>query len=117
MVEIAKIVLEFLIVFLILYLGMYLFSFRKIKKYNRSKMNSDVKYLVFKYKIDVVKIGYKKIVKTLMLANSFIVSFLFSITRFIDNIYIRLLVAFILVFPLFAGIYHIIGMHYKKESE
>lgn len=117
MVETAKIGLEFIIVFFILYIGMYLFSFKKLKNYNRNKMSSDLKYLVYKYKIDVVRIGYKKIMKTLMLANSFIVSFVFTITRFIDNIYVRLLVAFILIFPLFAGIYHIIGMRYKKESE
>ena len=117
MVDVAKIGLEFIIVFFILYIGMYLFSFKKLKNYNRNKMSSDLKYLVYKYKIDVVKIGYKKIMRTLMIANAFIVSFVFTITRFIDNIYIRLLVAFILIFPLFAGIYHIIGMHYKKESE
>lgn len=117
MVEVAKIGLEFIIVFFILYIGMYLFSFKKLKNYNRNKMSSDLKYLVYKYKIDVVKIGYKKIMKTLMLANAFIVAFTFSITRFIDNIYVRLLVAFILIFPLFAGVYHVLGTYYKKESE
>ena len=96
---------------------MYIFSFKKLKKYNRNKMSSDLKYLVFKYKIDVVRIGYKRIMRTLMLANSIIVAFLFSATRFIDNIYIRLLVAFILVFPLLALVYYIIGSYYKKESE
>ena len=44
MVEIAKIGLEFIFVFLILYIGMYLFSFRKLKKYDRNKMSSDLKY-------------------------------------------------------------------------
>ena len=55
MVEVAKTVLEFLIVFLIVYFGTYLFSFKKIKKYNRNKMPANIKYLVFKYNIDVVK--------------------------------------------------------------
>ena len=54
MVEVAKTVLEFLIVFLIVYFGTYLFSFKKIKKYNRNKMPANIKYLVFKYNIDVV---------------------------------------------------------------
>ena len=53
MVEVAKIGLEFIIVFFILYIGMYLFSFKKLKNYNRNKMSSDLKYLVYKYKIDV----------------------------------------------------------------
>lgn len=117
MVEIAKITLEFIIVFLIVYFGTYLFSFKKIKKFNRKKMPSNIKYLVFKYNVDVVRIGYKKIFKILMLCDSFIVATVFTVTRFIDNIYIRLFVAFILIFPLFAGVYHLIAMHYKKESE
>lgn len=117
MVEIAKITLEFIIVFLIIYFGTYLFSFKKIKKFDRKKMPSNIKYLVFKYNVDVVRIGYKKLFKTLMLCDSFIVATVFTVTRFIDNIYIRLLVAFILIFPLFAGVYHLIAMHYKKESE
>lgn len=117
MVEVAKTVLEFLIVFLIVYFGTYLFSFKKIKKYNRNKMPANIKYLVFKYNIDVVKLGYKRVCKTLLLFDSLIVAILFTSTKMIDNIYIRLLVAFILVFPLFAGVYHLIAMYYKKESE
>ena len=117
MVEVAKTVLEFLIVFLIVYFGTYLFSFKKIKKYNRNKMPANIKYLVFKYNIDVVKLGYKRVCKTLLIFDSLIVAILFTSTKMIDNIYIRLLVAFILVFPLFAGVYHLIAMYYKKESE
>lgn len=117
MVEIAKISLEFIIVFLLIYFGTYLFSFKKIKKFNRNKMPTNIKYLVFKYNIDVVRIGYKKVYKLLMLCDSFIVAFLFVATRFMDNVYIRLLVSFILMFPLFAGLYHLVATYYKKESE
>ena len=77
----------------------------------------NIKYLVNRYKLDVVGLGYKRIFKTLMISDSFIVATLFIITKTIDNIYLRLLIAFILVFPLFAGIYHLIAMYYKKESE
>lgn len=117
MVEVAKIALEFIVVFLMVYFGYYLFSYKKIKKFNRNKMPANIKYLVFKYKLDVVGLGYKRVFKTLMLCDAFIISTLFTATRFITNIYIRLLVAFILVFPLFAGVYHLIAMFYKKESE
>ena len=117
MVEVAKILIEFLVVFLLVYLGIYLFVFRKLKKYDRKKMPINIKYLVFKYRLDIVKIGYKKITRTLMLCDSFIVATLFSVTRIVDNVYIRLVVAFLLVFPLFAGVYHLVAMYYKKESE
>lgn len=117
MIEVAEIVLEFIVVFLIVYLGYYFFSYKKTKKFDRKKMPVNIKYLVFKYNIDVVRLGYKRVLKTLMLCDSFIIAALFTVTRFVDNIYIRLIVCFILVFPLFAGIYHIIAIYYKKESE
>lgn len=117
MVEQAKIVLEFLGVFLVVYFGTYLFSFKKIKKFNRNKMAVNIKYLVIKYNIDVVKLGYKRVFKNLMLCDSFIIATIYTITKIVDNVYIRLLVAFILIFPLFAGVYHLIAMYYKKESE
>ncbi len=117
MVETAKTALEFLIVFLIIYIGSYLFSFKKIKKFNRKKAPAGIKYLIFKYNIDVVKIGYKKVFKSMILCDSFIIATIYTITRVVDNIYIRLLVSFILIFPLFAGVYHLVAMYYKKESE
>ena len=117
MEEVGKIILEFLLIFLLVYVCDYLFSYKKLKKYDRKKAPLNINYLVLKYKIDVVKIGYKKIAKSLIMCDSFIISFLFTITRFINNIYIRLITCFILVFPLFAGIYHLVAKYYKKESE
>ena len=117
MTDVAIILIEFFIVFLVVYTASYFMTFKKLKKYDRKKLPTNVKYLVFKYNIDVVGLGYKKVYKNLMLCDSFIVALLFSITRFIDNIYIRMLVCFILIFPLFAGIYHLIAMYYKKESD
>lgn len=117
MVEVAKIMLEFIVIFLIVYLGYYLFSYRKLKKYDRKKSPVNIKYLVLRYNLDIVRLGYKRVFKALMLCDSFIVAFMFTITRFIDNVYVRLLVAFILIFPLFAGVYHLVAMYYKKECE
>lgn len=117
MVEVASTILEFILVFLIIYFGYYLLSYRKLKKYDRKRSPVNIKYLVLRYNIDVVKLGYKRVFKTLMLCDSFIVAFMFTITRFIDNIYVRLLVSFILIFPLFAGVYHLVATYYRKESE
>lgn len=117
MVEVAKICLEFSLVFLLVYIIEYIFSFKKIKKFDRKKVPVNIKYLMLKYKLDIVKLGYKRLCKNLVLVDAFIVSFLFVITRFIDNVYIRLITSFILIFPLFAGIYHLVAIYYIKESE
>ena len=117
MVEIATVMLEFIVVFLLIYFFYYIFLFKKLKKYDRKKSPVNIKYLVLRYNLDIVKIGYKRVFKTLMLTDSFIVAFMFTITRFIDNIYVRLIVCFILIFPLFAGVYHMVATYYKKECE
>ena len=117
MVEIAKTLLGFVVVFLIIYFGLYLFVYKRTKKYNREKLPTTVKYLVYKYNIDIVRLGYKKVLKTLMFCDAFIVAFIYTVTKYIDNIYIRLLVAFILIFPLFAGVYHLVATYYKKEID
>ena len=117
MVEFAKILLEGIAVFLLIYFGYYIFGYKRLKKYNRKTASTGVKYLIFKYKIDIVKIGYKKIYKMLMLADSFIVSFLYIITSYISNIYLRLAIVLFLVFPVFAGVYHLIAKYLIKESE
>lgn len=117
MVEIAEICLEFIIVFLVLFVLNYFFSFKKIGKYDRKKLPVNIRYLSLKYKLDIVKLGYKRVAKTLIYADSFIISLLFTVTRFIDNVYIRLLVCFILIFPLFAGVYHLVAKYYEKESD
>lgn len=115
---VAKTILEFLIIFLIIYFGYYIFNYRKMGNYNRKKAPVNIKYLVFKYKLDIVKIGYKRVFKSLMISDAFIVSFVFTITKFMDdNIYIRLITCFILIFPLFAGVYHLVAIYYIKESE
>jgi hypothetical protein len=117
MVEIAKFFLQLIIVFLIIYCLFYIFEYKRIKKYDRKKSPINIKYLVYKYNIDVVKIGFKRLYKTLLLCDSFIISFVFTITGFIDVIYIRFLVVFILIFPFIGFIYHLIAMYYIKESE
>ena len=119
MVEIARFLLQFIIVFLLVYFAYFIYNLvsKKTKRYDRKNAPVNVKYLVYKYNLDVVRIGYKKILKTLSLCDSFIIACLFSITSFISNTYVRLLVAFILVFPLFAGVYHLVATYYIKESE
>ena len=116
MYQIVINILEFVIVFLLVYIGIYIFSYRRLKEYNRKTAITGVKYLYYKYKLDITKIGYKRICKTLMFSDSFIVSFLFLITKIVNNIYIRLLVCAILIFPLFAFVYHLVYKYYEKES-
>lgn len=117
MVDVAKVLLKFIIVFLVVYIVSYIISYKKNEKFNRKKLPLGINYLILKYKLDIVKIGYKRIKKTLLFCDSFIIASLFIITSVVDNVFIRLVVSFILVFPLFAGVYYLVNLYYKKESE
>ena len=63
MYQIVINILEFIVVFLLVYICLYIFSYRKIREYNRKKATTGVKYLAYKYKLDIGKIGYKRICK------------------------------------------------------
>ena len=117
MVDVVYKILEFVIVFIVVYGISYVVGFRKIKKFDRKKVPANVNYLMIKYKLDIVKLGYKKVYKTLMLCDSFILASLFTITSFIKNIYIRLGVCFILIFPIFALVYYFAGKYYKRKED
>lgn len=116
MVDIAKLFLEYIIVFLFVYFIHYIYGKITIKKYNRKTAPVNIKYLIYKYNVDIVKFGYKQVYKNLIVADSFIIATIYLATKVVDNVYIRLLIAFILIFPVFAGVYHFIGMHYKKKE-
>ena len=117
MVNIAKMFLEFLIVFLLIYLVSYLLLVRKMKKYDRKKIPTNINYLIVKYNLDVVRIGYESVYKLVTLTDAFIVSLLYIITKFIDIIYLRLIVGFILAFPLFAACYYLIARYYQNRKD
>ena len=117
MEEFGKIILEFLITFIFIFMLDFYLTFKKKKKFNRKTAPANIKYLMYKYNLDIAKLGYLRICKVLAHCDSLEISILFISTRFVDNVYIRLIIASILVFPLFAGVYHLIAMHYKKESE
>ena len=117
MVDVAFKILEFLIVFLVVYVISYITGFKKIKKFDRRKLPANINYLIIKYKVDVVRLGYKRVYKTLMLCDCFIIAFLFTITVFIKNLYIRLGVCFLLIFPIFGITYYFVGKYYKGKED
>ena len=117
MVELGKIILEFLLTFVFIFMLDFYLTFKKKKRFNRKTAPANIKYLMYKYNLDITKLGYLRISKVLAFYDSLIISILFILTKFVDNVYIRFIIAAILMFPLFAGVYHLIAMYYKKESE
>ena len=117
MINIALSILEFIVIFLVLYLMHKIFFRKKLRKYDKKTLPVNVKYMVIKYNIDVQKIGYKKVLNELCMCDSFIVALSFSVTKILNNTYVRILVCFLLTLPMFFITYYLMSKYYKRKSD
>ena len=83
---------------------------RKSKLDKFKEKNSQLKYLIHAYKLDLSKMSIKKQANIIFLTNSFIVGItLFISSYFIDNLIKLLMIAFLSLFPLILISYFILG--------
>ena len=108
---------------LILFLGTFIFVYlvylvliilRK-KKMDKYKKSTEVRYLENKYKLDIKKLNLKKLSHILDLANAFIIAITILVISFVDDLILKLMVGFIVLFPMILIIYHIIGKSLQKK--
>ncbi len=108
---------------LILFLGTFIFVYlvylvliilRK-KKMDKYKKSTEVRYLENKYKLDIKKLNLKKLSHILALANAFIIAITILVISFVDDLILKLMVGFIVLFPMILIIYHIIGKSLQKK--
>lgn len=110
-----EIITTFFISFIIIYL-LYLFlvilNKKKMEKY---KDNVYLNYLVKTFNLNKDKLPIKKVANSISLANSFIISFTFSIVTLIDNFILKMLLGFSILIPLMLLVYYIIGKLLQKS--
>ena len=110
-----EIITTFFISFIIIYL-LYLFlvilNKKKMEKY---KDNVYLNYLVKTFNLNKDKLPIKKVANSISLANSFIISFTFSIVTLIDNFILKMLLGFSILIPLMLLVYYIIGKLLQKR--
>jgi hypothetical protein len=111
-------VLFLFILYYIIFFGVYklyfLIKLRKGKQ-NLFKM-TEILYLINIYKLDIKKIGIRKVLNIISLINPLILASILLSTDFIDNLLIRIIVMFVLLFILIIVIYHVIGKHFQKKG-
>lgn len=111
---------EVLIYILILLLSFSFYHFlilRSDKKLKKYKDSTEVLYLKTKYNLKIEKIDFKKLAYLLAISNSFIISTIVMIAGLFESIIIKILISFILIFPMIISIYHLIGTYYAKVRE
>lgn len=106
----------FIVVFIVLYLFYLLFVILREKKLEKFLTSNYVKILTLKYQLDLKKINKKKFANTIVIANSFIIAFTLTMTEFVNDFILKLLLALAVMILLIIIIYPIIGKHYRKGS-
>ena len=113
-----KFVISYCITFVIVYLIYFLFVVKRKKSIEKLKNSLEVRYLVNKYHINIEKIDLHKLAKQIALCNSLIISITFMIVLLVKNYFLKMLVAFVVLFPLILISYHILAkILLKKEGK
>ena len=86
------------------------------KKKKENKQPVEIKYLIHKYKFDLKKIDYHKLLHVCAVVSSFDVALIVSLASIFDNSLLQLLVAAVLITPVFLISYRLIYFIYKKRG-
>jgi len=106
----------YLIIFILVYLFYVIFVLCRKNVLKKFPEGKELRYLKYKYGIKVNDKNLKKIANTIFLANSFILSTTVYIVSLFDNLFLEIVVGIITLIILILGIYHIIGVCYKKKQ-
>lgn len=127
----AKYVLIFLCFFGGIYLFYYWFSVRPtINAYKKKKkgktvkkekdLPTEVKLLQYYYKVDIEKVGVIRTLRILNFVNAFFLSLLVMVALPFDEVWKKLLVLVILIFPSIWVVYYFLAKylkHLERKSE
>ncbi len=108
--------LFFIFIFIVIFLVYY---FLCLYKYNTNKLYKikEITFIKSKYKLDINKINIKKLLKTISLINSFIISLTSIIVfSFVDNIYFLAIISIIILFVLIYIFYMIVLKYLIKKN-
>lgn len=105
----------FIVVFLVIYLFYLFFVILRKKKIAKFRKGVEVSILEKKYKVDIDKIGIKKIAHIVSFTNALIIATTFVIIDFFDNIIIKLMLSFVVLMILIFMSYSLIGKILRKK--
>jgi len=115
-----KALIEFILFFVICYLvHLFLVVLKKKNNFKSKKPRIEESYLIGKYNIDFKKFKkkeYKKFLNLISITNSFILAVTLIIVNFVESMFLKTLLAFIILIPLILISYTIIGKYYQKKG-
>ena len=106
----------YLIVFVFVYLFYLIFVLNRKNVLKKFPNGKEMRYLKYKYGIKVNEKNIKKLANTVFLGNSFILATTVFVVCLFNNLILEIIVGLITLIILILGVYHLIGIHYKKKQ-
>lgn len=107
-------VFNFLMMFVLINLFYFLFIIKKALK-DKKKQPVEIKYLINLYKLDINKLDYKKLLRLISLATSFVIALGLCLVSEQGNLVRQIILTVIIILPFMFITYHIIGKVYQKR--
>ena len=115
--------ISFLLYFLIIYLLYLITVVLKKEKYEKYKRGKQVLFFIKKYNVDFKKVSFERFINVLSIINSFIMATTIMIVRliitdgFMNNIIIKLSIAFVVLMFLIIVCYSVYGKILERRSK
>ena len=116
MKELMQELLLFLLSFIFVFLLYQLFIVRRAKSKKKPKEPFEVTYLVSKYKLDLKRVNYKRLLLVISLVSSFDIALIVSVIMLLDSFILEVVVGFIFTLIIILGSYHLVYLVYKKKG-
>ena len=116
MKEIILFFMSFVFIFVIYELLIVGKAKKHVKNKKHNKEPIEVKYLVSKYKFNLKKLDYNKLLHVVAFVSSLDMAIIVSVAMIFESYIIQLLVMLVLVVPVILISYHIVYLIYKKRG-
>lgn len=122
MEQIFYFIICYILTFLLYLIFVILPRLRYLKKKENNKVKKErkepveVRYLVTRYRLNLDKVDYKKLLMIISLVSSLDISIAVSVSLLVDAYFLQLAVAFLLLVPLIFISYHFIYKYYLKKG-
>ena len=117
MSEMVWFLYDFVLLFILLLIVYLVFINKRRKDYSKLGDNNLIKNYIARYNIDVRKTKYEKVLKTISVINSFILSFCTALILHLQIGYWKYVVVFLVIMSLIYSLYEISGRYFKKKED
>ena len=123
-----KEIILFIACFILVFICYQVFFVLPMKKYRKNKKNdkkkkikekkelAEIRFLVTKYKLDLDKVNYNKLLLVVSLVSSFDITLIVTIITLFDSYFLSFLLACVLVLPIILFSYWLVYKFYEKKG-